>query len=282
MSGTSARQRRLSSSTGRSTPPRSASPHKTEFPAPGPSSFPQNQTQLAQPAQAIPRPRANPLITRGLEIAQVAASPLAQIFQPLVVNDDLIPEEPAHESVDGAPSSHGDGIEVAPAVVPGALVSYGPAMRRRLTSMHLPLNTNAPRRMRTYSAVGHGPQPQQRADHYGATTEGGAPLRRFPTTHSPPTRSHLALYSSAPLSVSPDDRSDGITEERREEEVEQEREQEQEQDKAGSAGPLETAAQLEDEATPEWERRLVSIEARQKRIEDLLVDLSRSLGQGKK
>ena len=82
--------------------------------------------------------------------------------------------------------------------------------------------------------------------------------------------------------MSPDDRSDGITEERREEEVGQEREQEQEQDKAGSAGPLETAAQLEDEATPEWERRLVSIEARQKRIEDLLVDLSRSLGQGKK
>ncbi|KAM5534661.1 hypothetical protein V8D89_011673 [Ganoderma adspersum] len=279
VSGTSARQRRPSSSTGRSTPPRSASPHKTEFPAPGPSSSPQNQTQMAQPSQPIPRARANPLITRGLEIAQVAASPLAQIFQPLIVDDDLIPEEPTQESVDGAPSSHGDGVEVAPAMGPGALVSYGPATRRRLTSMHVPLNPNAPRRMRTYSAVGHGPQPQQRADHYGATAEGSVPLRRFPT-HSPPMRSHLALYSSAPLSVSPDDRSGGIPEERREEEVEREREQEQE--KAASAGPLETAAQLEDEGTPEWERRLAGIEERQKRIEDLLVNLSRSLGHDTK
>ncbi|PIL25132.1 hypothetical protein GSI_13021 [Ganoderma sinense ZZ0214-1] len=280
VSGTSLRQRRPSASTGHSTPPRSASPHKTEFPAPGPSSSPQSQTQLAQPPQPTARPRAHPIITRGLDMVHAAASPLAQIFQPLIVDDDLIPEEPTYEAVDGAPSSHGDGIEVAPAATPGAVVSYGPATRRRLTSVHVPLHPGAPRRMRTYSAVGQGSQPQ-RADHYGATVDGSAPpIRRLPATHSPPMRSHLALFSSAPLSASPDDRSGGIPEERREEQQLEEREEEQV--RAGSAGPLETAAQLENEGTPEWERRLASIEVRQKRIEELLVNISKNLGSGNK
>ncbi|KAI1793525.1 hypothetical protein LXA43DRAFT_971864 [Ganoderma leucocontextum] len=264
VSGTSLRQRRPSSSASRSTPPRSPSPHKTEFPAPGPSSSPQSQTQLAQPPQPIHRPRINPLVTRGLDIVQAAASPLAQIFQPLIVDDDMILEEPAREPVDGAPASHGDGSDGAPS----ALVSYGPATRRRLTSMHVP--QAAPRRMRTYSAVGHGQQPQ-RADHYGATAEGSAPLRRLPT-YSPPLRSHLGLYASAPLSASPDDRSGGVSKQRRE--------QEQEQERARSAGPQETAAQLESEGTPEWERRLASIEDRQKRIEDILTEISKSLRRG--
>lgn len=122
--------------------------------------------------------------------------------------------------------------------------------------------------------MGHGPQPP-RAEHHGATAEGGSvPIRKFPT-HSPPTRSHLALYSSAPLSASPGNRSGGIPEEHREEDARQGPEQQ----RAGSAGPLETAAQLESEGTPEWERRLVNIEAQQKRIEDILAEISRSLSR---
>lgn len=64
-----------------------------------------------------PRGRLASILSRGLDTAQQFASPLAQVFQPLIVDDD-IPEEPNGES---------------PSSPPG--VSYGPASRRRLMSM---------------------------------------------------------------------------------------------------------------------------------------------------
>ena len=272
-SGASIHQsQRASSSAGHSTPPRSASPHKSEFSEPGPSTSPQSQTRAQPPAQHIPLPRArlNSIVTRGLDVAQAAASPLAQIFQPLIVDDDLIPEEQAQIPVDGssAQPGHAEGNGGAPAPSPGgALVSYGPATRRRLMSMHAA--PSPPRRMRTFSVAAHGPH-AHRPDTYGATGESSTALRRFPT-NSPQPRSHLGLYSAAPLSTSPGDARSPISEQ-------------QEQDERGrSPGPHETAAQVESEGNPEaseWERRLVSIEDRQKRIEDMLVEISRNLRQG--
>lgn len=53
-------------------------------------------------------------------------SPLAQVFQPVVV-DDEIPEEHALDK----------GVPLQPHSGNGHMVSYGPASRRRLSSMHL-------------------------------------------------------------------------------------------------------------------------------------------------
>lgn len=59
----------------------------------------------------------NSLVTRGIDNVQSFASPLAQVFQPLIVDDD-IPEETV---LSASPPSQG--------------ISYGPASRRRLSSM---------------------------------------------------------------------------------------------------------------------------------------------------
>jgi len=66
----------------------------------------------------IPRPRVNSVLNRGLEVAQSFTSPLAQIFQPLIVDDDGIPEDSEQNSGHAPP-----------------MISYGPASRRRLSSM---------------------------------------------------------------------------------------------------------------------------------------------------
>ncbi|KAI0708832.1 hypothetical protein C8T65DRAFT_718427 [Cerioporus squamosus] len=256
-SGTSQHARRPSTSTGRSTPPVPASPQKTEFSAPGPSSTPQSQSQSLHPPGHIhlPRPRVNSIVTRGLDMAQAAASPLAQIFQPLVVDDDLIPEESESEAPGASgPAGHGSGG------APPAMVSYGPATRRRLMSLHAA--PAPPRRLRTYSVAGQGHPPP---GGYGATGESSTALRRFPT-NSPPPRSQLGLLlAQAPLSESPDERSG-----RMEDAIEQQQ----------RAMGGQTASQLETEGsheTSEWERRLESIEERQKRIEEMLVEISKNL-----
>lgn len=264
--------RRPSTSTGHSTPPVPASPQKTEFSAPGPSTTPQSQPQSLQPPVHIqlPRPRVNSIITRGLDMAQAAASPLAQIFQPLIVDDDLIPEEQGPESANNTPgpAGHGNGGG------PPALVSYGPATRRRLMSLHAA--PSPPRRMRTYSVAGQGHPPAAGggaggAEGYGATGESSTALRRFPT-NSPPPRSQLGLLlAQAPLSESPDEGAGRM-----------EDAMDQEQGRRGRQlrEPQETASQLENEGNheaSEWERRLESIEERQKRIEEMLMEISNNL-----
>lgn len=54
-------------------------------------------------------------MSKAMEAAQSFTSPLAQIFQPLVVDDDVVADMPQHS--------------------PQPLVSFGPASRRRLSSM---------------------------------------------------------------------------------------------------------------------------------------------------
>lgn len=167
------------------------------------SSLPKNEQHPSGPSSVPgPRHRLTSIMTRGVEVAQSAASPLAQIFQPLIFDDD-IPDDHQHIQ-----DTHG--------------VSYGPATRRRLSSMQW---------------RNHPPD-----------TGPGAPstaLRRFPTHGSNESRSK-ALPSQT-LSESPDSRTQ----------------------------PQETAEEIEDEGPhPPLEKRLDSIEKRQRRIEDLLVQLS--------
>lgn len=95
---------------------------------------------------SIPRARVNSIMNRGLEAAQSFTSPLAQIFQPLVVDDDTaIQEEPQDPSQ--------------------PLVSFGPASRRRLSSMQ------GHRRVTTDSGNGV---------FSGSPHKGHSPLKRFP------------------------------------------------------------------------------------------------------
>ncbi|KAJ7247668.1 hypothetical protein B0H12DRAFT_1124984 [Mycena haematopus] len=95
------------------------------------------QQQAPAPAQPAPTPppgqrnRVTSLMHRGAEVAHTFTSPLAQIFQPLVVDDGGIPQDNVPHGQQNTPSSPS-----APAPPPIA-VSYGPAYRRRLSSMHV-------------------------------------------------------------------------------------------------------------------------------------------------
>ncbi|KAJ6610203.1 hypothetical protein B0H10DRAFT_2438133 [Mycena sp. CBHHK59/15] len=88
-----------------------------------------------QPPSHLPFPQTNllPLLFHARSpFLALEPGPLAQIFQPLVVDDGLISEETAHEQ-DPARAQAQHNIGSAPP--PG--VSYGPAYRRRLSSMHV-------------------------------------------------------------------------------------------------------------------------------------------------
>ncbi|KAI6041283.1 hypothetical protein EDC04DRAFT_3139831 [Pisolithus marmoratus] len=82
---------------------------------------PNDHAQHVSTAAALRR-RLNSMINR----TDVLQSPLAQVFQPVVV-DDEIPEEHAPDK-EPLPQPHSGN---------GHMVSYGPASRRRLASMHL-------------------------------------------------------------------------------------------------------------------------------------------------
>lgn len=114
---------------------------------------------------------------RGADMAHTFTSPLAQIFQPLVVDDGGIPEDsvPQHNAPT-APSPSGP----APAGV-----SYGPAYRRRLSSMHV--------RDQSGHGPGHGLLGHMR--HHSES-----PKMLFPTSGG----------GDDPFSASPDERAESI------------------------------------------------------------------------
>ncbi|KAJ4466152.1 hypothetical protein C8J55DRAFT_527523 [Lentinula edodes] len=93
-------------------------------PGGGPSSSSQDQLGGSQPHPISPRTRVNSIMSRGMEAAQSFTSPLAQIYQPLVVDDDL-------------PLASDESLDQVPSVPQGGapLISYGPTTRRRLSSM---------------------------------------------------------------------------------------------------------------------------------------------------
>ncbi|TFK39792.1 hypothetical protein BDQ12DRAFT_722005 [Crucibulum laeve] len=76
------------------------------------------QAPADSPPRPIPRPRVHSVLVRTADSSQNFPSPLAQVFQPLVVDED-IPEEESEDTATAAPSG----------------VSYGPASRRRLASI---------------------------------------------------------------------------------------------------------------------------------------------------
>ena len=83
---------------------------------------------LSSPPQHIPpRARANSVLNRGVELAQNFTSPLAQIYQPLIVDDIA--------AIDDTFSTQQSSISSSPGRGPSPLISYGPASRRRLSSM---------------------------------------------------------------------------------------------------------------------------------------------------
>ncbi|KAF8216497.1 hypothetical protein K438DRAFT_2007356 [Mycena galopus ATCC 62051] len=98
----------------------------------------QQSPALAPPSSSPPRHfpgngqrnRVTSLMHRGAEVAHTFTSPLAQIFQPLVVDDGGIPQDNAAHG-----QHHPSSSPVGPAPPPTG-VSYGPAYRRRLSSMH--------------------------------------------------------------------------------------------------------------------------------------------------
>ncbi|GJE91189.1 ion transporter [Phanerochaete sordida] len=193
-------------------------------PKSSPKSSPK-KPELLSPASGsvpLPRSRALSLLSRGLELAASAPSPLAQVFQPLIVSD-----EPPPEDTNAPPPAN-----AAPGV--SSVVSYGPATRRRVPSLH--------------------PQPARRAMTV-AVPAGDAPAQgarqRFPGVASPTARSGISALAAQPLSESPDDAAQG--------------------------GPTETAGQIIDEEGGTLTNRLAAIEERQKRIEDLLVQLTENM-----
>ncbi|KAJ7623199.1 receptor-activated Ca2+-permeable cation channel [Roridomyces roridus] len=107
-----------------------ARPH----PVPSPGAA-QPSSSSSPPAHHVPAPgprnRVTSLMARGAEAAHSFASPLAQIFQPLVVDsfEDEDTESDAQQS-----STH---PVVAHPHPPPPGISYGPASRRRLSSMHV-------------------------------------------------------------------------------------------------------------------------------------------------
>jgi hypothetical protein len=188
------RQRRISGISRRHTSERRVSSNEPSNPAGSP-----NKTGRRDLSPASPRQRLNSMLNRGAEAAQTFTSPLAQIFQPLVV-DDEIPEDAE------APPSH-------PGIPNG--VSYGPASRRRLSTM-------------------------QRSPADSATVV----HHRFPSMGSH-HGSHEALSSDPDAYPTPRE--------------------------------PETAEEVQEEASgmAQWAQRLQRLEEGQKRIEDLLIQLSK-------
>ncbi|KAL4268992.1 Transient receptor potential calcium channel [Pleurotus pulmonarius] len=94
----------------------------TKLPSPPPAN-----RQHTGPARDAPRTRVASLLSDAAHNAAHAVSPLAQLFQPLIV-DDSIPEESEASTEDGQ-------VHQPHVVIPIPQISYGPASRRRLSSI---------------------------------------------------------------------------------------------------------------------------------------------------
>ncbi|KAJ6591536.1 hypothetical protein DFH09DRAFT_1244623 [Mycena vulgaris] len=157
-------------------------------PPPQEAAGPAEQSSSSSPPRHIPVPgarnRVTSLMHRGAEVAQTFTSPLAQIFQPLVVDDGGIPEESdaTTQHDQNRAQAHHSPAPVHPPVGPSG-VSYGPAYRRRLSSV----------RDQSGHAV-YGQHAQQSQAHGRQASE--APKMLFPTSGG----------GDDPFSASPEER----------------------------------------------------------------------------
>ncbi|KAL1747848.1 hypothetical protein HDZ31DRAFT_30933 [Schizophyllum fasciatum] len=224
-------QRRLSTST-------TATKRRPSTPVHSPTAVPPMQ---GQPPLRI---RAN-----SIQGPQNFTSPLAQIFQPLIVDDDLLEEEDNASEVSSPPQATGVHFPSPPGV------SYGPASRRRLSSMHRRVEPIGPRRFPVLGRVvsegnGNGvlSESPEQAD--------GVLPRRESDGPAPSHREAGAVKVGSPLNA-PSVASIAS---------------------ATSPTPSATAQQVmetraENGAAPGWVTRLDKMEERQRRIEDMLQQL---------
>lgn len=199
--------------------PRRSSGNGPRSPPPFPRQPPSPQKDGRQQSDAVPLPRqrVNSVLNRGAEMAHNFASPLAQIFQPLVLDmgmgDDMAEDEQPQDMRDA--------------------ISYGPATRRRLTSIA--------RRPTTVE--------QHSSPHPPPATA----LRRFPTAAA--ARPQSPSFGT-PISESPDQHAD-------------------------PGSPSETAGQAEEKESTlgnmQWMKRLDEMDARQKRMEEMLLRIVKGL-----
>lgn len=113
---TSAPQRKISQSTTGRHLSLSGSKPMNIVPSTSSAQFDTSRDGHEQPGSRTVRQRLTSMVQRGADLASNLTSPLAQIYQPLVVDDDIMEN---NQDPDAQPS-----------------ISYGPAMRRRLSSMH--------------------------------------------------------------------------------------------------------------------------------------------------
>ncbi|KAI0084442.1 hypothetical protein BDY19DRAFT_987498 [Irpex rosettiformis] len=225
-------------SVSRSSP--SSSPRKAEQSSPSPSNIP------------LPRARLTSLATRLQDMGQSAPSPLAQVFQPLIVNEEPsmpdISEVPQQLQQFDFPSA---GIGAGIGGPPPSVISYGPATRRRLSSMVQTQQQQHRRGFSTATSDSFFPQSQP-------LMAGGQPSALGLATRRPAAGRNvsggLSNLASEALSESPD----------------------------AHTGPTETASEVEEEGPESTiEKRLDRMDSRQQRIEDLLVQLIANLGRKK-
>ncbi|KAI5833279.1 hypothetical protein K523DRAFT_370042 [Schizophyllum commune Tattone D] len=204
-------------------------------------------TPLQSPTAVMnPAPNQPPLRARvnSMTGPQNFTSPLAQIFQPLVVDDDLMEEDDNASEASSPPQNMGVHFPSPPGV------SYGPASRRRLSSMHRPRMESGVRRFPILGRVvsegsGNGVLSESPEQAGGVLhgREGEGPTVQQPT----------AVVAGSPLGSTPLASARDVT----------------------SPTPSATAQQVVDTradtgAAPGWVTRLDKMEARQQRIEDML------------
>lgn len=203
----------------------------------------------AGPTHPAARTRLNSLMSRGAEAAHTFTSPLAQIFQPLVVDDDMILEEEPLNS-DGTNATGPTPSVSSPP--PG--LSYGLASRRRLSSMQSMYRRNPATGDPSHLSANASPT------HASSHTQSHSTMGRFLGQTSRDDLHHA--FSSSPDS-------------------------QQRPDASRESLAIPTADEVkreEDEGTGgmslEWTRRMERMEERQERIEGLLERIARDVAPG--
>ncbi|CAL1715034.1 unnamed protein product [Somion occarium] len=215
-----ARQRRQSTVSKRHVSGSSTRSQAIQPDQPSPSSSPRKAETSNLPNVPIARARLNSLVTNGVESLQHSISPLRQALAFPSLMADTQPLSPLAQDA-------GEGVQTGPAV------SYGPATRRRLSSMVHQRSTSI--------SGGH-----QGALGVSAGEPTSPPGRRVPLPTSGPTRPSLVHQT---LAESPDEQREQYT------------------------SPEPVPARRAEGDDPLLLTRLDRMEDRQRRMEDLLVRL---------
>ncbi|KAG7093687.1 hypothetical protein E1B28_007345 [Marasmius oreades] len=190
-----------------------------------------------------PRARVNSVMKKGTEFSQSFTSPLAQIYQPLVVDNVPLDDETGSQPFPVS-SSPGNGP-------PPPLISYGPASRRRLSStIHRRTTSDVHRALSTNAGVRRS-QSQRRPSPTSALGATQSPSVEQGVNKSP----DMAVLSESPPPMSSS----------------------HEQSSLPTVGQVLEENDTDSAQSP-WNIRFDEIESRQRRIESLLETIVDSLG----